>query len=89
MADFRDSSDMADGEEKGVKVEVEVSSLRGWMGLGADFGCVHRCGNMMSSASVFRGVGETPLDTKNQGSNQAVLKCLIYVRYCKSCEHYE
>lgn len=72
--------------KKRVKVEVEVSSLRGWMestGVGADFGWVHGCGSMMSSASVFRGVGETTLATEGQGSNQAVLKCLICARYCE------
>ena len=31
MADFGGPSDMAGGEEKGMKVEAEVSSLSAWM----------------------------------------------------------
>lgn len=43
MADFGDPSDMADGEGKGVKDEIEVSSVNGQKentGLGTDMGCV-------------------------------------------------
>lgn len=58
LADFGDLSDMADGEEKGVKVEADISSLSGWVestGLERDLGCRGRDGRIMNSASMCPG----------------------------------
>lgn len=59
LVDFGDLLDMVDGEEKGVKVEVDIFSLSGWVesiGLERDLGCRGRDGRIMNL--VFTCLGE-------------------------------
>lgn len=77
MADFGDPSDIADGKGKGVKDEIEVSSVNGQKentGLGTDLGCVWGCGEHNEfSIYVSRLVPETILDTEGQGNTKKSL----------------